>query len=147
MLHEALLSVDTKVLEDIKDVLVNAMHRRWPVYVIGNGGSAAIAEHWSCDHTKGVNEDTARLANVTNLAGNMAIMTAIANDISYDEVFSKQIKWSSADRAIVLAVSSSGNSPNIVKGLQQAKEEEFETIAFVGFDGGAVVKEIGRAHV
>jgi len=141
MINDALNTVDEVELTKVMNVLTYCAIHRHPILTIGNGGSAAIADHWSCDHTKGVGEDTDFTPNTRNLGCNMSLMTAIANDFSYDEVFSKQIKYAQDDYAVVLAISSSGNSPNIIKGLKQAKEENFGTIAFVGFGGGAVVKE------
>lgn len=140
-INEALDTVDETKLEKIRDLLVLCADESWPVLTVGNGGSAAIADHWSCDHTKGVRQDVDKTPNVRNLASNMSLMTAIANDISYDEVFSKQIEYSQDSHAAILAISSSGSSPNIVKALKKAREKDFSTIAFVGFDGGTIVKE------
>lgn len=147
MINEALDSVDERVLDRIKQSLILCMERSYPILTFGNGGSAAIAEHWSCDHTKGIRDDVRSFPNVTNLGSNMSLMTAIANDISYDEVFSKQIEYHSSEFATVIAISSSGSSPNIVKGLKQAREKDFATIAFVGFEGGTILKERLADHI
>lgn len=107
------------------------------IYVCGNGGSASIAEHFSCDHAKGVRGDTKLRPNVVSLASNMATITAIGNDLGYDKIFSKQLEFSNADREdILIVVSSSGNSPNIIRALEQANDIGMVTIALVGFDGG-----------
>lgn len=147
MINDALNTVDELIVKRVNESLELCYERRYPVLVIGNGGSAAIGDHWSCDHMKGVREDTGRFADVRNLGSNMAVMTAISNDIGYDEVFARQIKWCSSDFALVVAISSSGSSPNIVKGLKQAREEEFATVALVGFDGGKVLKERLADHI
>lgn len=142
MINDALDTVDENMLKNIFDKLVISMEIKMPIIVMGNGGSAAIAEHWGCDHTKGIRTDVHDLfPNVRNLAANMSLMTAIANDISYDEVFSKQIEWVNEEHALVIAISSSGNSPNIIKGLEAANKKHYTTIAFVGFDGGKVVSD------
>jgi D-sedoheptulose 7-phosphate isomerase len=140
MINAGLDSVDTIALNHVRNVLFTAANNEWPVLMIGNGGSAAIGDHWSCDFTKGISEDTNKKINVRNLGSNMAIMTAIANDIGYDQVFSKQIEWCN-EEALVIAISSSGSSPNIVNGLKKANEMEMPTVALVGFDGGTVLKE------
>lgn len=109
------------------------------IFVCGNGGSASIAEHFSCDHSKGVHMDTKTLRpNIVSLASNMAVITAIGNDIGYSSIFSKQLEFSSADNDdILVVVSSSGNSPNIINALDVANDRGMVTIALVGFDGGA----------
>jgi len=109
------------------------------IFVCGNGGSASIAEHFSCDHSKGVHMDTKTLRpNIVSLASNMAVITAIGNDIGYGSIFSKQLEFSSADNDdILVVVSSSGNSPNIINALDVANDRGMVTIALVGFDGGA----------
>ncbi len=139
MINAGLDSVDPIALNHVRNVIFSAAHNNWPILVMGNGGSAAIGDHWSCDYSKGISEDTKYKINVRNLGSNMSIMTAIANDIGYDQVFSKQIEWCK-EEALVLAISSSGSSPNIVNGLRKANEMEFPTIALVGFDGGEVLR-------
>lgn len=141
MINHGLNTVDELVLKRIRNSLQICAERRNPVLTIGNGGSAAIADHWSCDHTKGVRQDVDIFPDVRCLANDMSIITAIANDISYDHIFSKQIEWCSAPYALVLAVSSSGNSPNIINGLKAAREKEYGTVAFVGFSGGEILRD------
>ena len=119
-INSAIETVDKRELELVLKSLTFCATSRIPILAIGNGGSAAIAHRWSCDHSKGVNEDTKMLANVTNLASNMSLMTAIANDTGYQEVFSKQIRYFQSPGALVLAISSSGNSPNIIEEIGRA---------------------------
>ena len=137
MLNDALDSIDQDALQQFAEELYHMADGRTPLLVCGNGGSAAIAEHMSCDHTKGVCMDTNLDPFVIPLASNVSLMTAIANDIGYHEVFSKQIEWFSDPNAVVLVISSSGNSPNILKALQAAKSRGMYSMALVGFDGGA----------
>lgn len=139
MINDALDTIDQITLSKIFAAF-NSFHK-FPVIVFGNGGSAAIADHWTCDHMKGCRTDTNMKSQVRNLAANMSLITAIANDINYDQIFSKQIEWCNENEAIVLAISSSGNSPNIINGLKAANKKGYSTIAIVGFNGGAVVKE------
>jgi len=108
------------------------------IFVCGNGGSASIAEHFSCDHSKGVRMDAPFLRpNVVSLASNMATITAIGNDLGYDKIFSKQLEFSNASTEdILVIVSSSGNSPNIIRAIEQANDLQMVSIALVGFDGG-----------
>lgn len=107
------------------------------IFVCGNGGSASIAEHFSCDHSKGVRSVTKLRPNVVSLASNMATITAIGNDLGYEKIFSKQLEFSNASKDdILVAISSSGNSPNIISALERANDSGMVSIAFVGFDGG-----------
>ena len=136
---EALSKIDRyKISEAIKIIEMYAKEQS-PIYVFGNGGSAALSEHFSCDHTKGVRHDTPLQSNIISLASNMALITAIANDYSYDDIFSKQIEAFPNNRGLAIAISASGNSNNIIKGLRKAGEKGLETMAFVGFNGGQVV--------
>jgi D-sedoheptulose 7-phosphate isomerase len=128
------------------DALYGAVHAAalsaYPILVFGNGGSAAIAEHLSCDFMKGVAHDVPlNYPHVHSLVSNQSLMTAIANDYGYNQVFSKQIEYTSYSNALAIAISSSGNSENIVRGLKMASLKGYTCAALVGFDGGRVVSE------
>lgn len=139
-INEAMATVDKLTLLRARNQILWCADNRQQILVIGNGGSAAVADHWSCDHTKGIRGDTSLTPNVRSLAQNVSMITAIGNDIGYEEIFSKQIEYCQEYHALVLAISSSGSSPNIVKGLKAARDRNYSTLAFVGFDGGEVVK-------
>ena len=108
------------------------------IFICGNGGSASITEHFSCDHSKGVHMDTKHLRpDIVSLSSNMATITAIGNDIGFDSIFSKQIEFANGyNEDILIVISSSGNSPNIVRALEVANDKGMVSIALVGFDGG-----------
>jgi D-sedoheptulose 7-phosphate isomerase/D-glycero-D-manno-heptose 1,7-bisphosphate phosphatase len=139
MIAEALATVDRDKVEEMTAKLVELAKMGCPVLVCGNGGSAAIAEHMSCDHTKGVAMDTDLKPFFIPLQSNVSMLTAIANDIGYHEVFRKQIKMFPNKNAGVLAISSSGSSGNIFNALDIARFYKMPTMAMVGFDGGSVV--------
>lgn len=141
MIDEALATVDISSLEEMKNEMLKMAKNRYPLLVCGNGGSAAISEHLSCDHTKGICIDTNLSPFVVPLSSNVSLCTAIANDIGYHEIFAKQIQWYHDPFARVMIISSSGNSPNILRALQAAEKRKMRTMALVGFDGGAA-KEI-----
>ena len=104
----------------------------------GQFGSRSIAEHFSCDHSKGVRGDTHLRPNVVSLSSNMATITAIGNDLGFDQIFSKQVEFSNANNTdVLIAISSSGNSPNIIRALEYANSVKMHTVAIVGFDGGS----------
>lgn len=140
-LYDALASVDMKEMEKAYNMLKLSAAYKWPgrIFVCGNGGSAAIAEHFSCDHSKGVRAGTFLTPDVISLSSNMAVITAIANDISYEEIFARQLSMHRLTEAdTVVVISSSGKSPNIVEAYRVAGCTNSRTIAMVGFDGGRV---------
>jgi D-sedoheptulose 7-phosphate isomerase len=139
MIGEALATVDRDKVEEMTAKLIELAKAGNPVLVCGNGGSAAIAEHMSCDHTKGVATDTDLKPFFIPLQSNVSMLTAIANDFGYNEVFRKQIKMFPNKNAGVLAISSSGKSGNIFNALDIARFYKMPTMAMVGFDGGSVV--------
>lgn len=109
------------------------------LYIMGNGGSAASADHWVCDYMKGINEDTKTFPAVKaiSLVSNGPLVTAIANDIGYEHIFSRQLDYYRPNpEDVILAISASGNSSNIINGLYKARESGAKTIALTGFDGG-----------
>ncbi|MFH1850466.1 MAG: SIS domain-containing protein [archaeon] len=113
------------------------------IFVAGNGGSAAIAMHYVCDFSKGANQDWSKNFNrykAICLSSNLGYMTAISNDEHYDEVFKQQLINLAVPRDILILISSSGNSPNIIKALEYAKEKGLITIGISGFDGGKLKK-------
>ena len=146
MIDEALGTVDTGWLSFMKQQLFRLTHAGEPLQVCGNGGSSAIAEHLSCDHTKGICTDTHLSPFVIPLGSNVSLTTAIANDMDYDQIFSKQIEWFGQSGAGLLVISSSGNSPNIINALRAAKKQNMTTMALVGFSGG-LAKEIAEICV
>ena len=105
------------------------------MFSCGNGGSAAIANHVQCDHVKNVRATTDLTPRVLSLSTNVELLTAIANDMGYENVFSYQLQSQSGPGDVLMAVSSSGRSPNIVQALTWARDHGLRTIAITGFDG------------
>ena len=133
---EALTSFDRGALEKVAEIFDGVGSRGGTLWIAGNGGSAAISDHTTCDTTKGTHVDGHPPIKSVSLASNGPMLTAIGNDISYDEVFRQQLKYYLGKDDAVLVVSSSGNSPNVVNACQYAKDFGVPTIAFVGFGGG-----------
>lgn len=142
---QALLDFDKGPMAGVLEVFDTVAAAGGTVWVAGNGGSAAIANHTVCDCSKGTYSEDHPPLRAVSLASNMPLLTAIGNDISYDDVFSEPLKYYLTDRDALLVVSSSGNSPNVVKACEYANAQGVPTIAFVGFRGGRL-KEIAR-HV
>ncbi len=137
---QALREFDRTPMAAICDTLERVRDDGGTVWVAGNGGSAAIADHTVCDATKGTYVDGANPLRSVSLSANGPMVTALANDLSYEDVFREQLVYYLGPKDAVLLVSSSGNSPNVVAACRYAKEQGVPTIAFVGFEGG----ELGR---
>jgi histidinol-phosphate phosphatase family protein len=135
-LERALASIDHGQLQQAADLLAAAYRADRAVFACGNGGSASIANHFQCDHVKGVRVGTGMANRVTSLSTNIEIMSAIANDIGYEAVFEYQLESQARNGDVLVVVSSSGRSPNIVRALDWAREHGMPTVALTGFGGG-----------
>lgn len=135
MAHTA-SSVDTTAVAGAAAILLDAYTRGAAVFSCGNGGSASIANHLQCDHTKNVGKSTDLCPRVMSLSVNVEVLTAIANDHAYADVFTHQLRSQSRPGDVLVAVSSSGRSANIVTALSWARDHGLRTIALTGFDGG-----------
>jgi phosphoheptose isomerase len=129
-------SIDPAALDRAAAVLLRAYTSGAGVFSCGNGGSAAISNHLQCDHLKGVRTATDLAPRVVSLSTSIELMTAIANDVGYEDVFVYQLQSQSVPGDVLMAVSSSGRSPNIVRALTWARDHGLGTIALTGFDGG-----------
>ncbi len=135
-ISKGLNSVDSLEFENIAKLLNETIVQERNIFCCGNGGSAAISEHFVCDFLKGTATDATIQPLIHSLTSNIPTITALANDISYDDIFSFQLKRYAKEGDTLLCVSSSGNSPNIVKAIEVANEHSINTISFVGFQGG-----------
>lgn len=135
---KAAASVDLVALELAAATLLDAYLRDGVVFSCGNGGSAAIANHFQCDHMKGISAHTDLTPRVVSLSANVEVLTAIANDLAYEDVFALQLQLQARPGDVLVAISSSGRSPNIVRALIWARDNGLRTIALTGFDGGDV---------
>jgi D-sedoheptulose 7-phosphate isomerase/D-glycero-D-manno-heptose 1,7-bisphosphate phosphatase len=135
-LSRAMASVDRAQVRAAARLLDAAYDRGATVFSCGNGGSASIANHFQCDHVKGVRVGTDLRTRVYSLSTNMEILSAIANDNGYENVFDFQLQSQARPGDVLVAVSSSGRSPNIVRALQWCADNGVETVALTGFTGG-----------
>jgi D-sedoheptulose 7-phosphate isomerase len=129
-------SVDSTRIREAARLLDEAYVRGATVYTCGNGGSASISNHLVCDHVKGVQTDTQVVPRVISLASNMEILTAIANDIAYEDVFVYQLRSLARAGDVLVTISSSGNSENVVRAANWARGNGVAVIAMTGFSGG-----------
>lgn len=132
----AAATVDAAAVARAAAILLDAYTRGATVFSCGNGGSASIANHLQCDHTKNIGQSTDLCPRVMSLSGNVEVLTAIANDHAYADVFAHQLRSQSRPGDVLVAVSSSGRSANIVTALTWARDHGLETISLTGFGGG-----------
>lgn len=135
-LAEAAASVDAARLAEAARLLADAYRGGAAVYVCGNGGSAAISNHLVCDHLKGTQTDTLLLPRVVSLSANLETLTAIANDIGFEDVFVYQLRTLARVGDVLITISSSGESENIVRAARWARTNGLRLIAMTGFAGG-----------
>ena len=143
-LSNLLAQLDVGVIERIIDTFVETGDRGNVIYFIGNGGSAATASHFANDIGFGTRAPDIRPFRAISLVDNMAVMTALANDEGYANVFVRQLEGILQPGDVVVALSVSGNSANVVEAVRYAKEVGALTIGCTGFDGGALRK---TAHI
>lgn len=134
-LSKILQSIDTMEVSRFIDILICAREQNANIFFIGNGGSAATASHFANDLSigTGCHEKPFRAISLTD---NIAIITAIANDFGYDEIFSKQLKVLGSKGDVLVGISASGNSPNLLTAFNYAKAAQITTVAITAFDGG-----------
>ena len=114
----------------------SAYERGANIYTFGNGGSAATSSHFACDFNKGICEKLEKKFNLICLNDNIPTIMAIANDFSYDDIFSFQLMNKLKTDDLVLAISGSGNSKNIIKAVEYAKSIGCKVVGITGYSGG-----------
>ena len=133
---KALNSVRHGEIDRAVTALKRAIQADRLIFTCGNGGSAAIANHLTCDCSKGIASNTTLRPRVVSLSATVELITAIANDMAYPEVFAYQLKNAARPGDVLITISSSGDSENIIRALDWAGENGMTTIALSGFSGG-----------
>jgi D-sedoheptulose 7-phosphate isomerase len=139
-LSRALVCVDWRQLELAIAAIDGARTRHARLWVAGNGGSAAIADHLLCDWVKGTFTSSQAPIRVHSLTSDTALLTACANDFGYEVSLSRQIEMQAQSGDVLICISSSGNSANILAALRVARHMGLKSIAFTGFDGGEAAR-------
>ena len=146
-LTQILSELDLSSIEKFIGLLLSARKEGKNVYFIGNGGSAATASHFANDLAIGTRSKKLPF-KVMSLTDNSSVITAIGNDYGYDQVFVKQLEACLGSGDLLVAISASGNSPNILKAVEYTKENSGITIGLTGFDGGELKKIVDHViHV
>jgi D-sedoheptulose 7-phosphate isomerase len=143
-----LAQIPIEAVERVVEIILMAYRGGRHVYILGNGGSASTATHFACDLSKAtIVEGRARL-RVTSLTDNIALLTAWANDTSYENVFAEQLANLLSPGDVVVAISASGNSPNVLAAIDAARGRGAVTVGLVGFTGGSLRNAVDAAvHV
>jgi D-sedoheptulose 7-phosphate isomerase len=142
-LTSILEQINPDVLTQVIDAMITAFKTGKTVYVVGNGGSAATASHMQADFSFFVRYFTKFRPRIIALTDNIPIITAVGNDTSFDDIFVEQLRGRFTDGDVLIAISASGNSPNLIKAAEFANSLGGTTIAFTGFLGGKL-KEISK---
>lgn len=151
-LKEALGKIDKRKVKQVIKILLKAYQNRKKVFIMGNGGSAATASHMACDLGKGtlkrIYDEKEERFKVYSLTDNVALLTAFANDVSFEDVFAQQLQNLVEKDDVVIALSGSGNSINLIKAVKYAVRSKAITIGILGFKtGGELAKIVDCAIV
>ncbi len=145
-LKTAIDLLDRSEIENFINILINARNNNKRIYIMGNGGSGASAGHFCCDFNKGMSYGRDKRFRMFCLNDNISTMMAYANDVSYEDIFVEQLKNFLEKDDVVIAISGSGNSKNVIKAIEYANKFGGITIGLTGFDGGKL-KQIARYSV
>jgi len=135
-LRSSLGDISTGQIRELGEILYRAYNMSASVFVVGNGGSASTASHMAADLAKNTIGPHMRRFRVMSLNDNVSLMTALANDIGYDSVFREQLVNLIQPGDVLIAISASGNSPNVLRAIEYAQSRHAQTIGLLGFDGG-----------
>jgi D-sedoheptulose 7-phosphate isomerase len=139
-LQGALDALDRAHLTRLGQTLLRAYQRDKQVFVIGNGGSSSTASHMAADLAKNTIGPNMKRFKIATLSENAAIVTALANDLGYENVFYEQLVNVIRAGDVLIVVSASGNSPNVLKAIRYAQRESAEVVGLLGFDGGEAAR-------
>lgn len=139
-LQRALSAIDRENLEQFCDLVLECASNDQMAFICGNGGSASIATHAACDLNKGTFISKEKRLRTTSLSANEALATAVSNDFGFETIFEFQLRSLASSDDLLIAISSSGNSENIMNAVLTAKDLGLKTVSISGFDGGLVSK-------
>ena len=146
-LKQALDATPTAAVEEVLHLLEQAYHDDRQVFIMGNGGSASTASHVACDLNKNVCAGLERRYRVICLNDNLPMMMAYANDLSYEDIFVEPMKNFLQPGDLVIGISASGNSPNVLKAITYANQRGAHTVGLSGFEGGKLSRLVATPLV
>lgn len=130
--------IDVGEFQKVIDILLDAYKHNRQVIIMGNGGSAGTANHFVCDFGKNAVQGDHRRFRILSVCDNVEKLTALGNDIAFDEIFRQQLINLMQEEDAVIAISASGNSPDLVKALEYAQQKHGHIISMAGFKGGKI---------
>ena len=140
-LSNAINKISVDEIENCAKVLIKAHKNNNNIFICGNGGSASTASHFACDINKGVSYGLEKRFKIIPLTDNFATITAYSNDLNYEMIFVEQIKNFFQEKDVLIAISGSGNSKNVIKAVEFVNQNNGISIGWTGYDGGKL-KEI-----
>lgn len=139
-------AMDTNAVETCANILLDAYENEKRIFICGNGGSAATASHFACDINKGVSYGLEKRFKVIPLTDSLSTITAYTNDVDYDAIFVEQLKNFFQEGDVIIGISGSGNSQNVLNAMEHVNNHGGITIGWTGFSGGKL-KEISKYSV
>jgi len=146
-LRAALDDLPRDRLSALSDTLMRAYRNNKQVFVVGNGGSSSTASHMAADLAKNTIGPNMKRFRIVSLNDNAAIVTALANDLGYENIFCEQLNNLIQAGDVLIVVSASGNSPNVLKAIDYARSRSAEVVGLLGFDGGAAAQLADNALI
>ncbi len=146
-LRAALDDLPRDRLSALSDTLMRAYRNNKQVFVVGNGGSSSTASHMAADLAKNTIGPNMKRFRIVSLNDNAAIVTALANDLGYENIFCEQLNNLIQAGDVLIVVSASGNSPNVLKAIDYARSRSAEVVGLLGFDGGAAAELADNALI
>jgi D-sedoheptulose 7-phosphate isomerase len=132
--------IEIHQIDNLMNLLINALQKNKQIFIMGNGGSAATASHFVCDFNKGLSWNKQKRFKFICLNDNIPSMTAYANDTSYEDVFVEPLKNLFEKGDLIIGISGSGNSKNVLKAIDWGNVNEGITIGLTGYNGGLLKK-------
>tara|TARA_A100001015_G_C14852230_1_gene656974 strand:+ start:438 stop:1046 length:609 start_codon:yes stop_codon:yes gene_type:complete len=139
-LYQSISKIPDEPVQALAEELLDCWHKKRQVFIFGNGGSAGNAIHVANDWLYGISKELGNAIRVNALPANSSVLTCLANDIGYEDVFSAQLSVLGKPNDLAIALSGSGNSPNIASALKCCKENKIRTYAILGFSGGSALE-------
>lgn len=143
-LSRSLATIPRQEIAALGEILYRTYHIGASVFIVGNGGSASTASHMAADLAKNTIGPHMTRFRVMSLNDNMSLLTALANDNGYENVFREQLVNLIKPSDVLIAISASGNSPNVLAAIEYAKSRQAQTVGLLGFDGGKAIQMVDR---
>ncbi|TET48388.1 MAG: SIS domain-containing protein [Dehalococcoidia bacterium] len=134
-------------IADVADIIFKAYKKNKQIFILGNGGSASTASHFARDLRMGTVVSGKKRMHTTSLTDNVVMITSLANDIDYKSIFKEQLVDQLNEGDVVIGISASGNSPNVLSAIEYARENGAITIALTGFGGGKLKELADKAII